>query len=94
MIFLFQENHYEEYCRYELGELAPGLVGPLITSALASWSPLVAPKQYLDIFSQWKDILEKNRHQRGILEGNNMGIQPYDSLLWHTWMPVVRTCVR
>lgn len=77
-----------------MGELAPGLVGPLITSALASWSPLAAPKQYIEIFSQWKDILAKNKQQRGILEGNNMGIQPYDSLLWHTWMPVVRTCVR
>ncbi|XP_008192741.2 sip1/TFIP11 interacting protein isoform X1 [Tribolium castaneum] len=86
------ENHYEEFVRYELGELAPGLVGPLLTSALASWSPLTNPKQYMEIFARWKDILEKPR-QRGTLEGNNMGIQPYDSLLWHTWMPVMRICV-
>jgi tuftelin-interacting protein 11 len=87
-----QENHYEEFVRYELGELAPGLVGPLLTSALASWSPLTNPKQYMDVFGRWKDILDKPR-QRGTLEGNNMGIQPYDSLLWHTWMPVMRICV-
>lgn len=79
--------------RYELGELAPGLVGPLLTSALANWSPLKDPRQYMDVFSHWKDILDQPR-QRGTLEGNNMGIQPYDSLLWHTWMPVLRTCVR
>ncbi|RZB66647.1 sip1/TFIP11 interacting protein [Asbolus verrucosus] len=89
---IFQENHYEEFVRYELGELAPGLVGPLLTSALASWSPLTNPKQYMDVFDRWKDILDKPR-QRGTLEGNNMGIQPYDSLLWHTWMPVMRICV-
>lgn len=87
-----QQNHSEEYYAYHLGELAPGLVGPLITSALASWSPLAYPNQYTDIFVQWKDILEKPQ-QRGTLEGNSMGIQPYDSLLWHTWVPVLRTCV-
>ncbi|KAI4462519.1 tuftelin-interacting protein 11-related [Holotrichia oblita] len=92
-IFLdLQENHYEEYCQYELGELAPGLVGPLLTSALASWSPLNVPSQYTDVFGQWKEILEKPL-RRGTLEGNSMGIQPYDSLLWHTWVPVIRSCV-
>lgn len=90
---VFKHEHYEEYCRYELGELAPGLVGPLITSALANWSPLVTPQQYCNIFEQWKEILDTKR-QRGTLEGNNMGIQPYDSLIWHTWMPVMRSCVR
>lgn len=83
----------EEFIRYELGELAPGLVGPLLTSALASWSPLTNAKQNLAVFKRWKDILD-NPRQRGTLEGNNMGIQPYDSLLWHTWMPVMRICVR
>ncbi|KAF5302324.1 hypothetical protein FQA39_LY10363 [Lamprigera yunnana] len=87
-----QQKHSEEYYTYHLGELAPGLVGPLITSALASWSPLSSPTQYTDIFIQWKDILEKPQ-QRGTLEGNSMEIQPYDSLLWHTWVPVLRTCV-
>uniref|UniRef100_A0A1Y1LAH9 G-patch domain-containing protein n=2 Tax=Photinus pyralis TaxID=7054 RepID=A0A1Y1LAH9_PHOPY len=87
-----QQNHSEEYYSFHLGELAPGLVGPLITSALASWSPMASPNLYIDIFMQWKDILEKPQ-QRGTLEGNSMGIQPYDSLLWHTWVPVLRTCV-
>ncbi|CAH1104934.1 unnamed protein product [Psylliodes chrysocephalus] len=87
-----QDNHFEEYNLYELGELAPGLIGPLLTSALANWNPLVNPEQYLDVYGQWQDILLTPRH-RGILEGNKMGIQPYDSLIWHTWMPVMRTCV-
>lgn len=88
-----QGNHFEEYSLYELGELAPGLVGPLVTSALASWSPLTSPKQYLDIFAQWKDILEKPK-QRGILDTNSGSIQPYDSLVWNTWVPVIRAVIR
>ncbi|KAG5890818.1 hypothetical protein JTB14_008259 [Gonioctena quinquepunctata] len=87
-----QEQYNEEYCMYELGELAPGLIGPLLTSALVSWNLLTNPRQYLDVFQQWKDILDQPK-QRGNLEGNKMGIQPYDSLIWHTWMPVLRTCV-
>ncbi|XP_071056718.1 septin-interacting protein 1 [Onthophagus taurus] len=87
-----QERHIDEYCQYGLGELAPGLVGPLLTSALASWQPLSSPRQYTDLFRQWKEILEKPL-QRGTLEGNCMGIQPFDSLLWHTWVPVVRSCI-
>ncbi|CAG9854049.1 unnamed protein product [Phyllotreta striolata] len=87
-----QDEHYEEYINYELGELAPGLIGPLLTSALANWNPLVNPNQYVDVFEQWQDILTVPR-QRGNLEGNKMGIQPYDSLIWHTWMPVMRTCI-
>ncbi|KAL3268527.1 hypothetical protein HHI36_007636 [Cryptolaemus montrouzieri] len=88
-----QEEFFEEYCRYELAELAPGLVGPLLTSAMAKWDPLSTPREFLHVFEQWKDILEKHLNQRGTLEGNKMGIQPYDSLIWHTWMPVIRTCV-
>ncbi|XP_057669177.1 tuftelin-interacting protein 11 isoform X1 [Diorhabda carinulata] len=88
-----QEDHREEYELYELGELAPGLIGPLLTSALANWNPLIHPHQYTDVYGQWKEILERRFHQRGNLEGNKMGIQPYDNLIWHTWMPVMRTCV-
>lgn len=92
-MFCSQKDYTEEYCRYELGELAPGLVGPLLTSALASWNPLQQPKQYTEFYSQWKAILEEPI-QRGTLEGNKVGIQPYDSLIWHTWVPVMRTCIR
>ncbi|KAH1028668.1 hypothetical protein HUJ05_002004 [Dendroctonus ponderosae] len=86
------KDYTEEYRRYELGELAPGLVGPLLTSALANWNPLQQPSQYTDLFDQWKAILEEPQ-QRGTLEGNKVGIQPYDSLIWHTWVPVMRACI-
>ncbi|CAH1965310.1 unnamed protein product [Acanthoscelides obtectus] len=91
-----QETYREEYNRFQLGELAPGLIGTLLTSALVSWNPLTHPGQYTEVFAQWKELLTDDSaasagHQ---LQGNNSGIQPYDSLIWHTWMPVMRNCVR
>ncbi|XP_050294464.1 septin-interacting protein 1 [Anthonomus grandis grandis] len=87
-IFLRLSKDYpEEYSRYELAELAPGLVGPLLTSALANWNPLEQPGQYMDFFKQWQNILSEKK------DGNKVGILPYDSLLWHTWVPVLRTCI-
>ncbi|VEN36157.1 unnamed protein product [Callosobruchus maculatus] len=87
-----QETYSEEYNRFQLGELAPGLIGTLLTSALVSWNPLTHPGQYTEIFAQWKELLadDTSGHQ---LQGNNSGIQPYDSLIWHTWMPVMRNCI-
>lgn len=87
-----QENYYEEYLIYDLGELAPGLVGPLLTSALVSWNPLEAPTQYTDIFQQWKDILDKPL-TKGTLSVNSTGSVPFNSLVWSTWMPVLRATV-
>lgn len=78
---------------YELGELAPSLIGPLMTSALATWNPLASPKQFMDIFIQWKGILDKPNTKRGVLDGNNPQISPYDNLVWNIWIPVIRTTV-
>lgn len=98
-LYLFvQESHFDEYCQYDLGELAPSLVGPLVTSALASWQPLTSPHQYKDIFEQWKYILEKplqKMQQLGIYDpSRNNGILPYDSLVWHNWVPVIKSCIK
>ncbi|KAL1505399.1 hypothetical protein ABEB36_004973 [Hypothenemus hampei] len=86
-------DYKDEYYQYELAELAPGLVGPLLTSALANWNPLTQPYHYKEFFSQWQDILDERDSHRGTFEGNKVGIQPYDSLIWHTWVPVMRTCI-
>ncbi|CAH0560606.1 unnamed protein product [Brassicogethes aeneus] len=94
MIFRdLQEEYYEEYHRYELGELAPGLIGPLLTSAMANWNPLTHSQQFLEVFDQWQELLEGPKQQKGCFEPNVTGVKPYDSLIWHTWMPVVRSAI-
>lgn len=90
-----QADHPDEYQQYQLRHLAPGLVGPLITSALASWQPLKQPELYLDIFLQWQLLLASPERSRlADFEGKRRDkIQPYDSLVWSAWVPVIRTCI-
>ncbi|KYQ55054.1 Tuftelin-interacting protein 11 [Trachymyrmex zeteki] len=53
-----QNNYYEEYKMYELGELASSFVAPKIKDCLLNWNPSMQPKQPIKLFEQWKDILE------------------------------------
>ncbi|XP_046748597.1 septin-interacting protein 1 [Diprion similis] len=84
-----QEKYYEEYKMYELGELATGLVGPKVKEFLATWNPLTNPTLPIPLFKQWKNILETGRStlQNGALE-------PYDQLVWNSWMPSIRGAVQ
>ncbi|XP_057340209.1 tuftelin-interacting protein 11-like [Microplitis mediator] len=85
-----QDDYYDVYKTYELGELASSLVAPKFKSCLASWSPLLEPIRYLKEMKEWKDILSI---------GNNViqartSMSPYDQLIWNAWMPSVRGAVQ
>lgn len=84
-----QNKYYEEYKMYELGDLATSLVGPKVKDFLATWNPLMDPKHPIPLFRLWKNILETGRStlQSGAL-------QPYDQLVWNSWMPSVRGAVQ
>lgn len=85
-----QEKYYEEYRLYELGDLASKLIGPLLKDHLNSWSPLQNPQEPMALFKLWKDILEDGQSQTL----TNISTQdPYHHLIWHAWMPSVRTAV-
>ncbi|GFG29832.1 hypothetical protein Cfor_02451 [Coptotermes formosanus] len=85
-----QEKYYEEYRLYELGDLASKLIGPLLKDQLNNWSPLQNPQEPMALFKQWKDILEEGQSQTL----TNVSTQdPYHHLIWHAWMPSIRTAV-
>lgn len=86
-----QDNYYEEYKMYELGELASSLVAPKIKDCLLSWNPLLQPKQPIKLFEQWKCILE-NGISNTTLQTRTM--QPYDQLVWNAWMPSIRGAIQ
>ena len=87
---MWQEKYYEEYRLYELGDLASKLIGPLLKDQLNSWSPLQNPQEPMALFKQWKDILDDGQPQTL----TNISTQdPYHQLIWHAWMPSVRTAV-
>ncbi|XP_032663976.1 tuftelin-interacting protein 11 [Odontomachus brunneus] len=85
-----EDNYYEEYKMYELGELASSFVAPKIKDCLLSWNPLMEPKKPIKLFEEWKDILEN---------GSNTTLQtrtmhPYDQLVWNAWMPSIRGAIQ
>jgi len=85
-----QDNYYEEYKMYELGELASSFVAPKIKDCLLSWHPLMQSKQPIKLFEQWKDILENGASTT--LQSQSM--HPYDQLVWNAWMPSIRGAIQ
>lgn len=84
-----QDNYYEEYKLYDLGELASSFVAPKIKDCLLSWHPLMQPKQPMKLFEQWKSILEN-----GITTLQSRTMHPYDQLVWNSWMPSIRGAIQ
>ncbi|XP_039305230.1 tuftelin-interacting protein 11 [Solenopsis invicta] len=85
-----QDNYYEEYKMYELGELASSFVAPKIKDCLVNWNPLMQPKQPIKLFEQWKGILENGTSST--LQSRTM--QSYDQLVWDAWMPSIRGAIQ
>ncbi|XP_066602843.1 septin-interacting protein 1 [Prorops nasuta] len=83
-----QNNYYEEYKMYELGDLATSLVGPKIKECLTSWNPLLQPKQPVKLFEEWKAVLDT-----GTSTLQSRAMHPYDQLVWSAWMPSIRGAV-
>ncbi|XP_054276836.1 tuftelin-interacting protein 11-like [Macrosteles quadrilineatus] len=83
-----QEKYYMEYCIYEVSSLADTVVRPLFKDYLSAWSPLQDPAQPVEIFRQWRSILEQD--QTLTVSSTQ---DPYHKLLWDTWIPCVRIAV-
>ncbi|KAG8035312.1 hypothetical protein G9C98_006758 [Cotesia typhae] len=84
-----QDQYYNDYKTYELGELASSLVTPKLASSMARWNPLAEPMHHLDSVRQWKDILSIGNN---LIEART-STTPYDQLIWNAWMPPVRRSI-
>lgn len=85
-----QDNYYEEYKMYELGDLASSFVAPKIKDYLLSWNPLMQSKQPIKLFEEWKNILENGN----ITTLQTKTMHPYDQLVWSAWMPSIRGAIQ
>lgn len=86
-----QENYYEEYRMYELGELASSFVAPKLKDYLLSWNPLMQSKEPIKLFVTWKDVLEKGTSTTLQIQQT---MQPYDQVVWNAWMPSIRGAIQ
>ncbi|XP_055905501.1 septin-interacting protein 1 isoform X2 [Eupeodes corollae] len=83
-----QRDFPAEYKEFALGDLAAGVIAPLVNIELKSWNPLEEPLRYIDTVKKWKTILDM--HPSG--QRNNV-FDPYSSLVWAGVIPSFRASV-
>ncbi|XP_064489812.1 tuftelin-interacting protein 11-like isoform X2 [Ornithodoros turicata] len=88
------ESYYEEYKMFGLSDLAITAICPLFKKHLEKWQPLKKPSFAVNVFKEWKDILEGsdglNRSYAHHCAGNP---DPYHHIVWESWMPLVRQTI-
>lgn len=90
-IFLeLQQNYSAEYKQFGLGDLAAGIIAPLLKNHLSEWTPLENPTLYVDLIKKWRVILE-GQNDRQEDDRSNI-FDPYSSLIWAGLIPSFRSC--
>lgn len=90
-IFLeLQQNYASEYKQFGLGDLAAGIIAPLLKIHLRDWKPLENPTDYIELIKKWRTILET--HQDLQTETRSNIFDPYSSLVWAGVIPSFRSC--
>lgn len=83
-----------EFERYRLDVIVVAAVLPLVRRTLAQWDPLQEPAVLLSTFRTWKQALVFNQVDlTGDQQPATKPMTPFESLLWHVWLPRVRTCI-
>lgn len=83
-----QTDFAPEYKEFGLGDLAPGVITPLLAARLDGWNPLAEPLAHIELLKQWRRIL-------GVYQAQNQTnvFDPYSALVWSSVMPFMRTAV-
>lgn len=99
-----QTTHTEaDIQQYNLDEALVGAIAPLFKRVMAQWQPLEEPGILVDTLQAWskalrlrpQDALSESRHLNGHSgkSSSTTTMLPVESLLWHTWMPRVRSAL-
>ncbi|XP_055855811.1 septin-interacting protein 1 [Episyrphus balteatus] len=83
-----QRDFAAEYKEFALGDLAAGIIAPLVNNELKNWNPLEDPMKFIDTIKKWRTILDM--HPSG--QRNNV-FDPYSSLVWAGVIPSFRASV-
>uniref|UniRef100_A0A8D8YMB8 Tuftelin-interacting protein 11 n=1 Tax=Cacopsylla melanoneura TaxID=428564 RepID=A0A8D8YMB8_9HEMI len=82
-----KEQHFAEYCMYDLSSLAVSLLKPIFKDILSAWSPLEDARKPISLFQEWKSILEIEQvHSLSTISGSD----PYQRIVWDALMPSFR----
>eukprot|EP00090_Calanus_glacialis_P026300 TRINITY_DN41326_c0_g1_i1.p1 TRINITY_DN41326_c0_g1~~TRINITY_DN41326_c0_g1_i1.p1 ORF type:complete len:713 (+),score=291.77 TRINITY_DN41326_c0_g1_i1:106-2244(+) len=89
-----KEEFSSEFQEFELSYCAQTVVIPLVKQSLTSWSPLAGRNEslpHLTTFTQWREILEAGGDTQ---PGADTPMAAYHSLVWESWVPLVRLAVQ
>jgi tuftelin-interacting protein 11 len=86
----WKTNYPQEYRTYSLESAAETFAFPLILKHLSDWIPLENAQFAVDVFEQWKDILN-DLSQSG---ASSQRINMYEKMVWTVWVPKMRSAVR
>lgn len=91
---LLQNEYYEEYKMFGLSDLAIPVVYPLLKKELQDWNPLADSSKEINLFKNWKDLLEENLSINDLSDHKDGQLSDrYHRLVWEVWMPFVRQTV-
>ncbi|KAL1941290.1 hypothetical protein VTO73DRAFT_7502 [Trametes versicolor] len=95
-----------EFDRYRLDEVVVAAIAPVVRRMLTSWQPLEDPTAFTANFRTWRRALKMaSPEEKPVTQVQVYGsstvvsvvpvvekpMTPYESLLWNTWLPRVRS---
>lgn len=79
-------NHPNEYKEFNIGDLVPGIIAPIIVERLIDWDALKEPSKYVSLIKRWADILDYTKSSAAA----TTVFDPYPALVWSTIVPCFR----
>ena len=87
-----ERKYSNEYASYDMPNVALTYLIPLVKNHLAAlWRPFESTSSddsCRQVVQSWRYLLESRTVSK-----SRTGMDPYDSLLWHAWMPALRSLV-
>lgn len=77
-------DHPNEYKEFGMGDLAPGVIAPLINARLKDWDVLNEPTKYVSLIKKWADLLDYSANSPTTV------FDPYPALVWSSIVPCIR----
>lgn len=84
---LFTKIKYDfpnEFKEFNLSDLAPGVIAPLISNHIKDWNPLQDPTKNVNIIKKWSDYLDYSKNSQSTV------FDPYPALVWSSIIPCFR----
>uniref|UniRef100_A0A336M495 CSON002687 protein n=1 Tax=Culicoides sonorensis TaxID=179676 RepID=A0A336M495_CULSO len=77
-------NYPTEYKEFQLQDLVPGIIAPLVNTSLRDWDPFENPTEPIPLVKKWMNLLDTK-----ISESKDM-FDPYSVLIWSGIVPRIR----